>query len=88
MEEDHDLDGDRSAPPPTFGICEETKRMIPTNVAMRYENKMAWRPHKPGAWRYQLVDHPNIGATESTGGGGGGEGGRSGPNAETRQLGM
>ena len=31
MEEDHDFDGDRSViPPPSFGICEETMRMIPT----------------------------------------------------------
>ena len=41
MEEDHDLDGDRSVPPPSFGICEETKRMIPTNVAMR-DTKTKW----------------------------------------------
>jgi hypothetical protein len=63
MEEDHDLDGDRSVPPPSLGICEETKRMIPTKIGNeRYENKMAWRPHKPGAWRYQLVKHPSMGA--------------------------
>jgi hypothetical protein len=41
MEEDHDLDGDRSVPPPSLGICEETKRMIPTNVAMR-DTKKKW----------------------------------------------
>jgi len=45
MEEDHDLDGDRSVPPPSFGTHVKKPRGIPTNVAMR-DTKTKWHTNR------------------------------------------